>query len=35
QIPVSFRCDRPFVLLIADEDSGSICFAGVVTKPDA
>ncbi|MBQ9409308.1 MAG: hypothetical protein IJU28_07990 [Clostridia bacterium] len=35
QIPVSFRCDRPFVMLIADEDSGSICFAGVVTKPDA
>ena len=31
--PVNFTCDRPFALLIIDETSGEICFAGAVMNP--
>ena len=31
--PVEMRVDRPFVFLIVDEGSQSICFAGVVEDP--
>ena len=34
RVAVDFTCDRPFVVLIADEKSGSACFAGVVTNPN-
>ena len=33
QEPVSMVLDRPFILLIADEVTGAICFAGVVADP--
>ena len=33
RVPVDFFCDRPFVMLIVDGESGAICFAGVVTDP--
>ncbi len=33
QIPVNMTCDRPFVMLIVDNQSGAICFAGVVSEP--
>ena len=32
-LPVEMRLDRPFIVVIADETSGAICFAGVVAKP--
>lgn len=30
---VEFRMERPFAFVIADEDSGAVCFAGVVVNP--
>ncbi len=30
---VEFQMNRPFAIVIADEDSGVVCFAGVVEKP--
>ena len=33
QVPVSMVLDRPFILLISDEETGAICFAGVVADP--
>ena len=35
QAPVSMVLDRPFILLIADEATGAVCFAGVVANPAA
>lgn len=32
---VEFNMNRPFVLAIADEESGAVCFAGVVANPTA
>jgi serine protease inhibitor len=29
------RIDRPFVGVIADEDTGAIAFAGLMNKPEA
>ena len=31
--PVEMKLDRPFVFLIVDENSGSICFAGAIENP--
>ena len=31
--PVQMRVDRPFVLVIVDESTGAICFAGAVARP--
>lgn len=31
---VEFNLNRPFVAVIADEESGAVCFAGIVTNPD-
>lgn len=31
--PVQVRVDRPFVLVIVDEPTGAICFAGAVVRP--
>ena len=33
--PVEMRADRPFVFVIADAETGSVCFAGVVENPAA
>ena len=33
RVPVLFSCDSPFAMLIADEESGAVCFAGIVTNP--
>jgi serpin B len=33
--PVDFNVNRPFVALIADEDSGAVLFAGVINDPKA
>ena len=33
QAPVPMVFDRPFIMLIADEATGAICFAGVVAAP--
>ncbi len=31
--PIVFKADRPFVALIADEETGTICFAAVIANP--
>jgi len=31
--PVEFNMNRPFVLVIADEASGNVCFAGAIANP--
>ena len=31
--PVEVRADRPFAFVIADGESGNVCFAGVVENP--
>lgn len=33
--PVEFNMNRPFVVVIADEVSGAVCFAGIVANPAA
>lgn len=33
--PVVMKVDRPFVVVIADEATGAVCFAGVVADPTA
>ena len=33
--PVEMRADRPFAFAIADAETGSVCFAGVVENPAA
>ena len=32
-LPVEFNMDRPFVAVIADAESGAVCFAAVVNNP--
>jgi len=32
---VEFNMDRPFAVVIADENSGAVCFAGIVANPSA
>lgn len=32
--PVAFTADRPFVVVIADEASETVCFAGVIANPE-
>ena len=31
--PVEMRADRPFAFVIADGESGSVCFAGAIENP--
>ena len=31
--PVEMRADRPFAFVIADAETGSVCFAGVIENP--
>ena len=31
--PVEMRVDRPFVFAVADSESGTVCFAGVIENP--
>ena len=33
--PVNMTVNRPYIMLIADMESGAICFAGAVTNPAA
>jgi len=33
--PVEFNMNRPFVVVIADEVSGAVCFAGIIVNPAA
>ena len=30
---VDFTMDRPFAAVIADENTGAVCFAGIVANP--
>ena len=32
-LPVEFNMNRPFVAVIADAESGAVCFAAVVNNP--
>lgn len=33
--PVEMRADRPFAFVIADDETGGVCFAGVIENPAA